>query len=238
VYYETYGKGEPLLLLHGGSASIESWFEQIPVFAGGFRVIAVDTRGHGRTEAGDRPLSYAQMTEDFAGLLKHLNITNVSIMGWSDGGVAGLEMAIRYPGLVKKLVTAGANYQASGITDEIREGVKASGPEDHPGFLVELYKKLSPDGPDHWPVAFGNLKKLWLNEPNISETDLAKIKCPTLITVGDHDIVKPEHTLKMFQTIPNARLFVVPGTTHYVLLEKPKLWNETVFDFLKEPVAL
>lgn len=234
MYYEIFGKGEPLLLIHGGSASIESWFEQLPELAKHYRVIAPDSRGHGRTQDSTNDLSYKLMAADFAALLKHLKITNAIVVGWSDGGVIGLELAMSNPSLVKKLVTMGANFRADGMTEEIKAGLAASGPNDHPPMLVEGYKALSPDGPEHWPVIFGKLKNMWLNQPNYTKADLKKIQCPTLVMVGDHDIVRPEHSVKLFQSIPNAQLCVIPGASHYAPIEKPKTVNGTIAQFLKE----
>ncbi len=234
MYYEIFGKGEPLLLIHGGSASIESWFNQIPELAKNFRVIAPDSRGHGRTQDSTNALSYKLMATDFAALLKHLKITNTTVVGWSDGGIIGLHLAMNRPKLIKKLVVIGANFNTDGMAEEIKAGLKASGPTDHPPFLVDAHKALSPDGPDHWPVIFGKLKTMWLAQPNYIEADLKKIQCPTLILVGDRDIVRPEHTVKLFQTITNAQLCVIPGAGHYVPVEKPKLVNDVLTQFLKE----
>src|SRR5436190_23902147 len=151
MYYEIFGKGEPLLMIHGGSASIESWFEQLPELAKTYRVIAPDSRGHGRTQDSTNALSYKLMASDFVELLKQLKITNAIVVGWSDGGIIGLDLAMNHPTLVKKLVAMGANFRADGMADEVKAGLAASGPNDHPAILVEGYKALSPDGPDHWP---------------------------------------------------------------------------------------
>ena len=234
MYYEILGKGEPLLLIHGGSATIESWFEQLPELTKSFRVIAPDSRGHGRTQDSTNALSYKLMASDFAALLKQLKINNAIVVGWSDGGIIGLDLAMNHPTLVKKLVAIGTNFRADGMSDEVKAGLSAAGPNDHPQFLVEGYKALSPDGPEHWPIIFAKLKDMWLTQPNYTETDLKKIQCPTLVMVGDRDIVRPEHSAKLFQSISNAQLCVIPGASHYVPVEKPKLVNEMIAQFLKD----
>lgn len=234
MYFETFGEGEPLLLLHGGSASIESWFNQIPELRKRYRVIAPDSRAHGRTQDSTNALSYKLMASDFSELLKDLGVTNAIVVGWSDGGVIGLELAMTQPALVKKLVTIGTNFRSDGMADEFKQGVSASGPDDHPQFLVEGYKALSPDGPDHWPVVFGKLKNMWQTEPNYSPEELKRIQCPTLVMVGDHDIVRPEHSVTLFQSIPSGQLCVIPGSSHFVPVEKPALVNEIIAAFLKD----
>jgi len=234
MYFETFGAGEPLLLIHGGSASIESWFNQIPELQKGYRVIAPDSRAHGRTQDSTNALSYKLMASDFSELLKQLSITNAVVIGWSDGGIIGLDLAMNHPTLVKKLVTIGTNFRSDGMTDEIKQGVSASGPNDHPQFLIDGYKALSPDGPNHWPVVFGKLKNMWLTQPNYSPEELKKIQCPTLVMVGDHDIVRPEHSVTLFQSVPRGQLCVIPGSSHFVPVEKPALVNEIIAAFLKD----
>ena len=158
--------------------------------------------------------------------MKQLKITNAIVVGWSDGGIIGLDLAMNHPTLVKKFVAMGTNFRADGMADEVKAGLAASGPNDHPAILVEGYKALSPDGPDHWPVIFGKLKNLWLTQPNYSEADLKKIQCPTLVMVGDHDMVRADHSVKLAQTISNGQLCVIPGASHYAPIEKPKLVND------------
>lgn len=233
MYYEVYGQGDPVLLLHGGSATLESFCKQIPELSRHFKVIAAESRGHGRTADAPGPLSYAQMAEDFVALIRYLGLPSVSIVGWSDGGVIGLHLAMHYPELVDKLVTFGANFHYQGVTDEFKAAVENSESKDHPAFLVSLYEKLSPDGPEHWPIFFAKLKEMWLTSPTYTAEDLAKITVPTMILVGDKDIVKPRHTIEMFEAIPEAQLCVLPGADHFVPFERPDVVNRLVLEFLK-----
>jgi pimeloyl-ACP methyl ester carboxylesterase len=235
LYYEVFdGEGEPLLLIHGGAATIESWFCQIPTLAGKFKIIVADSRGHGRSQDAEGPIDFEKMASDYAALLDHLHLKNVSIVGWSDGGVIGLELAIKRPDLVKKVVTLGAHSQPSGMTDEFRMEVEGATPENFPAILSEGYKALSPDGPDHWPVIFEKLKTMWLTLPQFSEEELARIECPVLLMVGETDIVRPEESQRLAEIIPQARLKVVSGASHYSPVEVPELVNEIIIEFLEE----
>jgi pimeloyl-ACP methyl ester carboxylesterase len=235
MYYEVFGEGEPLLLIHGGAATIESWYEQIPAFSKKFKVIAVDGRGHGRTPDGEGPINFKVMAADYAALLKHLGIEKVSIVGWSDGGVTGLEMAMSNPDLVKKVVTLGAHSRPEGMTEEFKAGVEGSSPDNFPPILVGGYKALSPDGPDHWPVVFEKLKTMWLTLPNYQDSDLRGIRSPVLLVVGENDIVREEESKRMASLIPNARLKVLKGASHYSPVEIPETVNELILGFLAEP---
>ncbi|MEZ5405338.1 MAG: alpha/beta hydrolase [Verrucomicrobiia bacterium] len=233
MYYEIHGHGEPILLIHGGSTSGESYYKQVPALSHFFQVILPDSRAHGRTTDSDKPLSYELMAMDFVKLLKKLKIKKASIVGWSDGGVIGLYLAIHHPELVNKLVTFGANFDVNGITEEFKKAIETSHPKDHPAFLRERYEQISPEGPAYWPIFYYKLKKMWLNSPHFTIDQLKSIQAPTLILVGDHDIVKLEHTMALFRSIPNSQLCIVPGSTHLVPLEKPQLVNEMVLNFLQ-----
>ncbi len=235
MYYEVFGEGDPLLLIHGGAATIESWYGQIPDFSKKFKVIAVDSRGHGRTPDAEGPINFKIMAADFEALLQHLGIENVSIVGWSDGGVTGLEMAMSHPDLVKKVVTLGAHSRPEGMTEEFKAGVEGSSPDNFPPILVNGYKALSPDGAEHWPVVFGKLKTMWLTLPNYQDSELRGIRCPVLLLVGESDIVREDESKRMASLIPKARLEVLKGASHYSPVEIPEIVNEVILGFLTEP---
>ncbi len=234
LYYETFGSGEPLLLIHGGGATIESWFAQIPEFSQKFRVIVPDSRGHGRTCDAEGSINFTLMASDFEGLLDHLGINNVLIVGWSDGGVIGLEMAMRRPDLVKKVVAFGAHARPDGMTEEFTAAVESFTPENFPAILVEGYKALSPDGADHWPVIFGKLKIMWLTQPNYQDNELASIRCPVLLLLGEHDIVRESESERIAALVPKARLTTLAGLTHYAPVEAPEVFNREIIQFLEE----
>lgn len=232
MYYEIHGDGEPVLLLHGGTGAVEHFKFQIPDFSKVFRVIAPETRGHARTTDSEKPLSYELMASDVVGLLDHLKIDSLNVVGWSDGGVIGLHLASSYPQRIKKLVVMGTNYRADGIVPEMIEELKAVTGETIWQSAIDRYNRYSPN-PEHWPVFFEKLIKMWLTQPNFSEAELGKITHPTLIISGDHDLIRLEHTVKFFQSIPKAQLCIVPNATHAALWEKPKLLNQIIIDFLQ-----
>jgi pimeloyl-ACP methyl ester carboxylesterase len=225
IYYEVHGEGPPLLLLHGGLGSIsEKW---IPDFSPRFQVIAMEQMGHGRTaDLVDRPFHYHDMAEDTVELTRQLGIETVSVLGYSDGGILGLDMAIHHPERVTKLAVTGANCRTDGYTAENLEWVRVFDPDAEP--VSDAYARLSPDGADHWPILLSRLKRMWAVEPSFTREQLQSIEAPTLIIVGDGDIVTPEHAVEMFRTIPAAQLCVIPHSGHGVM---PK---ETILTFLQE----
>ena len=225
MYYEVHGEGPPLLLLHGGTGSIpEKW---LPFFTSQFRVIAPEQMGHGRTaDLVDRPFHYHDMAEDTVELMRQLGIESAVVVGYSDGGIIGLDMAIHHPERVTKLAVTGANSCSDGYTAENLEWARTFNPDEEP--ISDAYARLSPDGAAHWPILLRRLQPMWAVEPSFTHEELQSIKASTLIIVGDGDIVTPEHAVEMFRTIPGAQLCVVPNAGHGVM---PK---ETILTFLQE----
>jgi pimeloyl-ACP methyl ester carboxylesterase len=239
MYYEVHGEGNPLLLLHGGATSIETFTHQIPFFAREFQVIAPEQMGHGRTaDIPERDFHYHDMAEDTVELMNHLGIADAFIVGWSDGGILGLDIAIHHPERVRKLACSGAVSRVDGLEPESLDWLGNATPADWPKSFREAYERLSPDGPSHWPLVIARIVKMFRSEPSFTSEQIASIKAPTLLIVGDHDMVRPEHAVEMFRLIPGAELSVVPHAGHSVPMEKPALWNETVRSFLKQPVAV
>jgi len=228
MYYEIHGDGPPLLLLHGGTGSIpETW---IPYFSPRFRVIAPEFMGHGRTaDATDRPFHYHDLAEDMTELMRQLEIESAAIVGYSDGGIIGLDIAIHHPERVTRLVTTGANVRVDGYAAENIEWIRTLDPTTVP--VSAAYARLSPDGPEHWPVLLARMQPMWAVEPHFTSEELGRIAAPTLIIIGDGDIVTPEHAVEMFRTIPDAQLCVVPHAGHGAL---PR---EVVRVFLDEATA-
>lgn len=217
LYYETYGSGQPLLMLHGNGGSINAFRYQIPFFEKYYRVIAVDSRLQGRSGGSPDTISYQLMASDFCTLLDSLHIDSAYVLGWSDGGIVGLIMAMNCPEKVKKLAVSGANI----VPDST--ALPYSDILDMKNF-VEHDKTAS-----KVDIA---LNKMMLYQPNIPFAALKKITCPVLVMAGDHDIIKPEHTLKIFQSIPGAELCIFPDSYHGVCQQHPDLFNHTVFTFL------
>jgi len=215
IYYETYGSGEPLLLLHGNGGSIEAFRYQIPFFQQHYRVIAVDSRLQGKSGGSADTLSYELMAADFAGLLDYLKIDSANVLGWSDGGIDGLILAMKYPGKVKKLAVTGANIVPDTTALNIAD-------------LDEMRKIiLNPSSTQREKT----LNRMMIYQPQIPFTDLQKIKCPVLVMAGDRDMIKAEHTLKIYRSIPHASLCIFPDSFHHVCQQHSALFNETVQTF-------
>jgi pimeloyl-ACP methyl ester carboxylesterase len=235
TWYDEHGVGEPLVLLHGGISTNETWGAQMPDFGAHFRVIAPERPGHGHTPDLDGPLSYDVMANDTIGFLDAVVGDPAHLVGWSDGGVVGLLVAMARPDLVRKLVVISANFDTSGLVPQWLKGLMSmtAGSDDLVMFRTP-YEAVSPDGPEHWPVVFAKFQKMVSTQPNISVEQLGRIGAPTLVLAGDDDIISLEHTAALVRAIPNSELAVVPGTSHALLMEKPDLVNRIVLDFLEK----
>ena len=224
IWYETYGHGQPVLVLHGGTGSLEDMHYQIRALAAKRLVIAVDSRGHGRSTDSAAPLSYGLMADDMLKLLDVLNIRRADIVGWSDGGIIGLDLAMHHPDRVGRLVVIGANYDVDGL---IQKPVPDGPVPPVPGF----YARNAPD-PAHWPVLYRKVATLWCTEPHYSLADLGKIKAPTLVMAGQFDVIKPEHTNQLAHAIPHAETYIIPGGTHNAVWRKPDIVDDRILAFL------
>jgi pimeloyl-ACP methyl ester carboxylesterase len=240
IYYETYGEGEPLLLLHGNGGSIGNFMYQIPELSKHFKVIAVDSRAQGRTTDSDQEISYALMASDMSELIDKLGLGKVNIVGWSDGGNIGLELAYAHPEKVLKVVTFGANYTNENWMAPPDSVVMDP---DDPMILrvTEMMKgaseeteKLSPD-PQRLPVIKTKLENLIVKYPNFTPEQLNTINVPFLVVAGDHDVISLEHTISLYNNLPKSELFIVPHASHLVLIENPELANSEIIKFLKTP---
>ena len=223
MYYEIYGKGEPLLLIHGNAGSINNFSGQIPYFAQNYQVIVADSRSHGKSVDPADSLSYEMMAEDFNALLDLLHIKSCNVIGWSDGGNNGLLLAIHHPDKVKRLAITGANIwiDSSAIANDV-VSIDQLGP---------LYKS------EQTPEVKNSIKltKLLFMLPNISLEQLQAIRCPTLVIGGDHDVILPKHTVLIAEHIPQSTLWILPNSGHSTLINYKDLFNKTVADFFKKP---
>ena len=225
MYYETYGTGKPLLLIHGNGGSIAHFKYQIPFFAKHYKVIAADSRAQGKTiDMGDS-LNYEMMTDDLNALLEALHIDSAYVIGWSDGGINGLLLAIRHPDKVKKLAVTGANLSPG------PEAIDLAGNQ----FIEEYKSKLLADKQDAQTKNAIKLLHMMEVEPNISVSSLQKIKCPVLVMGGDFDVIKPSHTLQIFENIPQAYLYIFPASGHATLQRYKDAFNKNVQDFFMHP---
>jgi pimeloyl-ACP methyl ester carboxylesterase len=229
IWYETYGSGTPVLVLHGGSGSLEDMHKQIRALAATRFVVAVDSRGHGRSTDSDAPLSYALMANDMLKLLDQMNIRQTDIVGWSDGGIIGLDLAMHHPERVARLVAIGANYDVDGL----QEKPDLNGPiPPVPGF----YARNAPN-PAHWPDLYRKVVTMWATQPHYTIADLAKIKAPVLVIAGEFDVIKRGHTDQLAQAIPSAQEVIIPGGTHDVVSDQAAAVNVRILAFLDRPLA-
>ena len=231
TYYEVYGEGEALVLLHGGLATAESWAMQVPTLAERYRVYVPERRGSGRTPDVAGPITYEMMAADTAAFLEAAGTGAAHLVGWSDGAVVGMLVALRRPELVRKLVVIGQYFNFDGQVPEFRAMIEYWG-SSLPEALHEVYDRVSPDGPEHFPVVLEKMMRMWREEPDIALFELAGVRAPVLLMQGDEDIVKVEHSATLAATLPDAQLAVIPGSSHMAPLEKPDLVNRLILDFL------
>lgn len=227
LYFETYGKGPPMLLLHGNGQSISAVRHQIAFFSAQYRVVAPDNRGHGQSQLGEGRLTYEQMAEDMNALLDELNLKQVCVLGWSDGGILGLLLAINHPDKVGKLAIMGANLNPAGAYDWARTWVA----EQDKQAAAMLARG---DTSQPWPV-YRQYFDLLGKQPNIEVAKLKRVSAPTLVMAGDKDVIRDEHTIEIFHALPKAHLCIFPGATHMIPEEDPELFNRTVERFFREP---
>jgi pimeloyl-ACP methyl ester carboxylesterase len=219
LFYASRGDGPTLVLLHGGGDSSEHSFEhQIDVFAEHHHIIAPDQVGQGRTPPVPGPLSYTHMMQDTALLLAQLKLKHVDLIGFSDGGIIALMLALRHPELVRRVVVSGVNVSPEGLNAESREGLRAT----------------QADNPD--PKTLDEkLAQLWLTSPTDSEISLALLKNvpqPVLVVSGDRDAITLEHTLQIYHALPQAELCILPGTDHGTFSGRPEWLNPIITTFL------
>ena len=220
-YCEVYGKGEPLLLIHGNSGSINNFKYQVPYFSKYYKVITVDSRAQGKsTDYGDS-LTYEMMADDFNAILDSMHIQSAYVIGWSDGGINGLLLALRHPGKVKKLAETGANL----IPD-----TSVFDPAGN-AFMETSIKELNNHQMDKDTKNQLKLIHMMQIEPNIPSASLRNIKCPVFVIGGDHDVILPAHTLEIYNNINQGYLWIVPKSGHATLQRYQNEFNQKVHDF-------
>ena len=230
MYYETYGKGEPLLIIHGNGGSINNFLYQIPYFAQNYQVILADSRAQGKSVDPSDSLSYEMMTDDLNALLDQLGLKSCYVIGWSDGGINGLLLAIRHPDKVKKLAVTGANLWPD--TTAVDPFVYNWAMKYNQN-LQETLKK--PNANIAQTKNQLKLAHLLSYEPHITVAQLHTITCPTLVIGGDHDVIRTEHTMLIAQSIPNSYLWIIPNSGHSTPIFKKEQFNKIVGDFFAQP---
>jgi pimeloyl-ACP methyl ester carboxylesterase len=225
MYYEDYGSGKPLLFIHGNGGDIGNFSNNIPFFSKSYRVIAVDSRAHGNSHDPSDSLTFEMMADDFNALLDSLHLDSCYVIGWSDGGINGLLLAIRHPDKVKKLAITGANLWAdtTGLTPYIFNIIQRGS--------ADLRKmQQSPEVKNRLKIS-----DLDLYQPNITLEQLHHIQCPTLVIGGDHELIPVRHTVLIAENIPRSYLWIIPGSGHSTPVVKKELFNAQVEDFFKKP---
>jgi pimeloyl-ACP methyl ester carboxylesterase len=238
MWYESEGAGDPLLLLHGGLCTNDTWEAQRAAFAEHYRLFLPERRGHGHTPDVDGPFSYQVMADDTIAFIESVVGGPAHLVGWSDGGIVALLVAIARPDLARKVVAMGANFlpgpQSSAAPDTFDQVTP-----DAPGMAMfrDMYAATSPDGAAHWPLVVEKVVDMIRTQPTISTDDLRRISAPTLVLVGDDDLVTLEHTVALYRAIRDSELAVVPGTSHALPMEKPEQVNRIILDYLaNDPV--
>jgi pimeloyl-ACP methyl ester carboxylesterase len=247
LYYEIHGTGRPLVLLHGAFMTIEQFGELVPGLARTRQVISVELQAHGRTADVDRPLRYEMLADDVAALLRHLGIDQADVYGYSLGGGAALQLALRHPELVRKLVLVSMSISSAGLHPEVMATIATITPELFYGTpWHDAYVRVAPR-PDDFPNLVAKMKALDAEEYSWPADKFAALTAPTLIVVGDSDGTRPEHAVEMFRLrgggvfgdfagLPTSQLAILPGTTHVGVLESADLLLAMIPRFLDAPM--
>lgn len=228
MYCEEYGAGMPLLMIHGNGGSIRAFAHNIPYFAAKYRVIVADSRSQGKSKDPGTALTFEMMADDEAALLDALHIKSAYVLGWSDGGIVALELAMRHPDKVIKLAASGANVQPD--ASAFAPGVWDHDKKHYDADKDKIWK--TDDERNKW-----KLFMLDWDQPNIPFDALHSIGCPSLIICGDHDVISIEHTVKIFRNIPKAELWVVPSSGHATLIQHADEFNKKVDEFFSSPTS-
>lgn len=235
IWYAQWNMGagaEPVLLLHGGRLNTSYYGLLIPaLIAHQCAVIAMDSRGQGRSTRSTVPITYEQMSDDVLGLLDRLHVSKVSLVGWSDGGIIGIDLALRHPERLKRLFAFGANVDPGGLVDNADAGPMARilGARERQEYLA-----LSPD-PAQWDSMHGAIGTLWNTSPHFSAAQLSSTRVATTIAHGQYDeYIRPEHSRYMAAQIPGAKLVILPNVSHFAMLQDPALFNAAVVRFLAD----
>ena len=247
MYYEIHGEGEPLVLIHGAYGTIDMWGPILSTLAESHQVIAVEMQGHGHTADINRPIRYETMADDVDALMEHLAIAQADIVGFSMGSGVALQLALRHPERVRKLVPISVSYAHEGVYPEIWAGMDQITPETFAGSpMEESYLRNAPN-PDDWPVLIEKLLDLERQPYDWPEDEIAAITAPTLFIFGDSDIVKLDHAVRLFTLLgggvpgdvvglPKSQLAIIPGTTHAGMGDRAAYWLPMVVTFLASPM--
>ena len=228
IWYAVFGKGSPVVLLHGGLANSNYWGNQVPALAAKHQVIVIDSRGHGRSTRSSAPYGYELMASDVLGVMDQLGVKQAAIVGWSDGAIIGLSLAMHHPDRVARLFAFAANSDPSGVKDVDKSPVFQQ-------FIArgeKEYEALSAT-PKEYKKFVEEISRMWASQPHWTKDDLAKITVPTWIVDGDHDeAIERTNTLLMAAAIPKAGLLLQPEVSHFSMLQDPAQFTADVLHFL------
>jgi pimeloyl-ACP methyl ester carboxylesterase len=229
IWYATFGHGEPVILLHGGLANADYWGRQVPALAQHYHVIVMDSRGHGRSTRDSRPFNYDLMAADVLALMDRLKIQKAAIVGWSDGAIIGLDIAIHHPERLSGLFAFAANSDPSGVKDVGKSPVFNA-------FVARAAQEYETHSstPREYKSFLAQIAKMWATQP-FFDAELGHIKVPTVIVDADHDeAIKRDNTLFMADRIPDASLLLLPGVSHFAFIQDPDQFTFAVLHFLKQ----
>ena len=234
TYFEVDGTGEPLVLLHGGLCAVETLAGLRNELARTYRVYMPERRGHGRTPDVDGPFSYETFAEDTVAFMDAIGLASAHVVGFSDGATIGLLAALSRPDLVRTFVYIGQQVNPDGLRREFREMMKLDTmPQGMlPPMLRELYASLSPDGPDHWDVIIAKAWPMMTSSPHIEFTSLASVTAPTLVMVGDEDIIPESHAKEIAASLLRGEVVVVPNASHALPMEQPETVAKLIESFI------
>lgn len=231
IYFETFGSGPPVILLHGGFANGRYWGDEVPALThAGYQAILIDSRGHGRSTRDARPYTYELMASDVVAVMDHLGIQKAAVVGWSDGAIIGLVMAIHDPDRLTRVFAFAANMDPTGVKPDTETNPTFASFEKH---AAGDYRALSAT-PNDFAAFQKAIETMWQTEPNYTAAQLGQITTPVAIVDGDHDeAIKPEHTRYLARSIPGAKLIFLPGVSHFAMLQNPAEFNAAMLGFLK-----
>ncbi|MFW8587155.1 alpha/beta fold hydrolase [Rhizobium beringeri] len=222
MYYAEYGEGDPILFIHGGLGNAEVWGHQVADLAKDHLVIVADSRGHGRSTRSQQPFGYDLMTSDYAALLDYLKIDKVTLVGWSDGGIIGIDMAMKHPEKLTRVIAQAANVTTDGVKADVMDNKTFN---DYINVAGEQYRKLSPT-PNEYDAFVKQISEMWATQPAWTAADLGKISVPVTLAIGDHDeAVKLDHTEMMAKQIPGAKLVILKDVSHFAMLQDPAAYD-------------